>query len=770
MTVSTQATTEIAYVISGDYRIDVLLEDGSGSNRWNSAGALQSLATVSYSFMSASPTYASSTDSFGFTAFTDNQKAATRTILSQISQNFKIDFNEVTDTASSYGQLRLGNNNQGTTSAGYAYYPMTTGDNAGDLYLNNQSAGNLSGVTAGTYAYATLVHEIGHTLGLKHPGNYNAGEAASTEPGNYLVMTEDTTANTIMSYIDVAQNQQRDFFAIYDYLALQYLYGSRSVNTGTSSYAYTNTSGQILQIINDSSGTDTMDASACTVAASIDLGEGKSSSLGTLADGLTLASNNISIAFGTTIENATGSSQADTMVGNSSANTLYGCRGNDTLSGGSGADNFPVWSSVIQTGGWDTSTDTITDFTAGSSGDILVIATGTFTNYTSGANPFASGHARLTQSGVNTLLELDVDGSGSSSSFQTAVILNNITTTNLVAVNFNGFSPTGTDTSTTSSTTSSTSSAATKATVFLGASDTFTVSNSGATLIGNLGANTAKIASGATGIKTDANFSRIELSGNLSDYLLGVVAGTGLQIQTAAGVTVDTIASMNNDITIAFANGSATLTQTGSTTFKLGGQTISTSTPATVAATLNAADMSSFGSAITTKATVFLGANDTFTVSDCGATLIGNLGSNTARIAAGVTGVKIDANFSRIELGGNLADYQMGVVAGTGLQLQNSSGVAVNTIASLNSDVTLAFTDGSATLAQTGSTVFKFGGQTISTAASAVVSATLNATDKAVFSAIKNEAFAGQTAPVQLTGLANANDSALFNTADFISI
>jgi hypothetical protein len=270
----------------------------------------------------------------------------------------------------------------------------------------------------------------------------------------------------------------------------------------------------------------------------------------------------------------------------------------------------------------------------------------------------------------------------------------------------------------------------------MGTNDTFTVSDSGATLIGNLGSNTVKLASGVTGIKTDANFSRIELAGNLADYKLGVVPGTGLQIQTAAGVAVDTIVSLNTDLTLAFANGSATLKQTGITAFSLGGQSISTTTPATVAATLNTSDTSSFGSATSrfvTKAKVFMGVDDTFTISDSGATLIGNLGSNTAKLASGVTGVKTDANFSRIELGGNLADYKLGVVPGTGLQLQTAAGAVVNTIVSLNTDVTLAFGDGSAALKQTGITAFSLGGLPISTSLAGYLAVTLNTADKSSF-------------------------------------
>ena len=30
-------------------------------------------------------------------------------------------------------------------------------------------------VSLGAYGFGTLIHEIGHALGLQHPGNYNAG-------------------------------------------------------------------------------------------------------------------------------------------------------------------------------------------------------------------------------------------------------------------------------------------------------------------------------------------------------------------------------------------------------------------------------------------------------------------------------------------------------------------------------------------------------------------------------------------------------------------
>ncbi|MBK7006356.1 MAG: hypothetical protein IPH37_15555 [Burkholderiales bacterium] len=121
--------------------------------------------------------------------------------------------------------------------------------------------------------------------------------------------------------------------------------------------------------------------------------------------------------------------------------SLYGGKGNDTLYGGKGSDTFEVWTSAAYaSSSYETSTDTIMDFTTGTDGDTLAIPTGWFTNYSAGSNPFTTGHARLTQSGSDTLLELDMDGTGSGS-FQTAMILKNVTKTNLVASNLNGFNP-----------------------------------------------------------------------------------------------------------------------------------------------------------------------------------------------------------------------------------------------------------------------------------------------------------------------------------------
>lgn len=64
----------------------------------------------------------------------------------------------------------------------------------------------------------TIIHEIGHALGLKHPGAYG-----SDDVGPYLSSAEDNTSYTVMSYHQTGED--RLALGPYDIAALQYLYG-----------------------------------------------------------------------------------------------------------------------------------------------------------------------------------------------------------------------------------------------------------------------------------------------------------------------------------------------------------------------------------------------------------------------------------------------------------------------------------------------------------------------------------------------------------------
>ncbi|MEY4592221.1 MAG: hypothetical protein RIR18_1116 [Pseudomonadota bacterium] len=118
----------------------------------------------------------------------------------------------------------------------------------------------------------------------------------------------------------------------------------------TDEYAESCTDQSGRSVLTDTTGTDTLNASACTGNLLLDLRAGSNS----IIDGRALT-----IAAGSIIENAFGGDGNDSIIGNSVNNTLWGMRGNDTLTGGSGNDVF-CFNAGINCG-----TDLITDFSVG---------------------------------------------------------------------------------------------------------------------------------------------------------------------------------------------------------------------------------------------------------------------------------------------------------------------------------------------------------------------------------------------------------------------
>lgn len=322
----------VVNVISGDYRKDCLLE--AENVRWNSTSPVGTNTSLTYSFAAAAPSYGDASDANGFQAFSAEQQAVTRAILAKLAQQIGLDFREVSDSASSYGVIRFGNNNQ-ASSSGYAYLPNTAGESSGDVYISLDYSTNVS---PGSYNYAVLVHELGHAIGLKHPGNYNAGEiTATTTQGNYLGVQDDKTILTIMSYRESVQGLNAEWFQPYDMLTLRYLYGTRAYNATDNTYSMTDANGQKLNSIIDDGGNDTIDLSALTGGATLNLTPGSISSLGKTSSG-TAAVENLAIALDAVIENVVGSADADNITLNTANNRVTPGGGNDTVDGGAGID------------------------------------------------------------------------------------------------------------------------------------------------------------------------------------------------------------------------------------------------------------------------------------------------------------------------------------------------------------------------------------------------------------------------------------------------
>jgi hypothetical protein len=294
------------------------------------AALLASGKTLYYCFPNVAPLHFSSDDRDGFMPFNAQQKAFARQALAYISSVIDVRFVETVD-AGAPATIVLANNAQ-DTSSGYAYYPYPEAVGS-DVFLDTGTPKNLS-PQDGTYAALTLIHELGHALGLKHPfAHPNA--TGGTADGPYLPAAEEISQWSVMSYIDRPEEYHLRY-SPFDLAALQYLYGPSAAVTANSVYTLRT---DATNFIWDGGGTDTIDGSALSQSVTLYLESGYWGYIGSKAS-LISATGQITVNFGTEIENAKGGSANDYIVGNGAANTIYGLAGDDMLEGGAGDDTL----------------------------------------------------------------------------------------------------------------------------------------------------------------------------------------------------------------------------------------------------------------------------------------------------------------------------------------------------------------------------------------------------------------------------------------------
>jgi serralysin len=324
---------------SGDGDIDNLLATG----KWGDD--IGTGVVVTYSFPSFGAVWKAgygSDEPASFQPLSATQQAAVRDALELWSDLANITFVEVQETASEVGTIRFGRSDVPSTA--WAYYPSSGYPEGGDVWLG-PIYGTSASYAPGTYNFATLMHEIGHAIGLKHP--HSTGGSGVVYP-----TSADWLGNSVMSYRsyigDGLTGYSNPFFPttpmLNDVAAIQYMYGANlQTRAGDTTYAWA--PGQrLFETIYDAGGSDTIDWSSQGSAAVINLAPGSWSELGpayTWNDGTSGSyKTTLAIAEGTWIENARGGSAGDRITGNALGNRLEGNGGADHLLGAAGADSL----------------------------------------------------------------------------------------------------------------------------------------------------------------------------------------------------------------------------------------------------------------------------------------------------------------------------------------------------------------------------------------------------------------------------------------------
>jgi hypothetical protein len=202
--------------LSGLNYIDALLDVGPDWNYFTPVGN-----TLLYTF---SITSGNEKNRTGQEAFTLNQQNWVRSALNELSSITGVQFAEtsngdaaqlhfcnidITDSSNTTGLCSWQSSYSYTTDNKVVSY-----DADAYVYLDNKEwyAQNRD-LTPGGWGYETLLHELGHAMGLKHPFDDDI----------HLPASQDNTANTLMSYTTAGGPYM--YYSQYDIAALNWIYG-----------------------------------------------------------------------------------------------------------------------------------------------------------------------------------------------------------------------------------------------------------------------------------------------------------------------------------------------------------------------------------------------------------------------------------------------------------------------------------------------------------------------------------------------------------------
>lgn len=349
------------------YWIDALLPDDASGSYFRTL--LGDAKTFSYIFPASLPAYDTSpNDASGYAAFSATQITRTKVALNYISSIIDVHF-ELTDNVAALNTISFANNRQ-PISAGYAIKPGESQLNS-DVFLDSSEYSTNATLADSTYGALTLMHEIGHALGIKHPFS-SIDPAGGIAAPPYLSGSEESLLWTVMSYTQYP-GQYHLAYRPLDIAALQYLYGpAETARTGNDTYEISSTDSNFIW---DGSGVDTITLANVTQGSTAYLTPGYWGFVGSKSNFIT-APGQITVNFGTMIENLTGSIYNDVLYGNQTENRINGLAGNDLIEGWDGDDSLigGLGNDTLNGGSGSDSID-------GGEGQDTAIFSGTLANY-----------------------------------------------------------------------------------------------------------------------------------------------------------------------------------------------------------------------------------------------------------------------------------------------------------------------------------------------------------------------------------------------------
>lgn len=300
-------------------------------------------AVLTYSFPAGQAWFLNGYSEFNdWSALSGLEQGLVRFALDKWQAVANVSFLEVADYAGGVGELRFAvtgtlNPSGDTQAIAWAYYPGTS-PASGDVWFKR-------GVAVTEH---TVMHEIGHALGLKHP--FDLPNVLSPQHDSFFFSIMSYTASPWSTKGDSSASIFPTTLMYGDLVAIQALYGRNySHNASDTTYVFDGDYGQYFETIDDAGGSDWIIVNGLRDCV-IDLRQAHFSSVGAggyfgnvhYSNGYFIGDHytNSTVCIGpnTLIENAVGGAGVNVIIGNDLHNWLGGSAGTNIISGGAGND------------------------------------------------------------------------------------------------------------------------------------------------------------------------------------------------------------------------------------------------------------------------------------------------------------------------------------------------------------------------------------------------------------------------------------------------